>query len=511
MRYPYFPQQQESDPWATGLGLLGTILGQGYAQRGEDKRDKAILDTKTDVNNMQLQNPNDTIDTAYTGIKQGVSQPNAILPDSAFKDGRGVDPLFQAEMDPTNTGLWKNIQDVRTATGNNGWSPFKQVNPAQYKTDMQAVVDNNGNNGQGLLSGMQGIAQKYGNGGTFGNDVQYLANQTGDTTLMDATKTQQQPQLNEKPTVAITPQYIKSQIYSKQGEILQKLHSQGVDLKTAMPMVKQMLDERITDLTAGQADKELQSEYGNVQGALQADFNNPTARKNAIQAMMQYNQKAHNWGKNVLDVGMIDKLMATGMVKMSQIKVADPNTGETKIQDILVPINGGTMPDGSAYQTIGEPRSEGISPTTIYSQQQQNARTQANVDAKVTGRSGGGGGRGTSGRGSSGSGVTESQYKSAITQRDRFTKWQQDNPEKDSSEYPYWGQLDYANGVIDRHDNSGNTDNGNNDGGQDTINNDNSNGAAWYDQQVRAVMAGKGVDQATAEEIVSAHIRANGG
>lgn len=389
MRYPYFPQQQESDPWATGLGLLGTILGQGYAQRGEDKRDKAILDTKTDVNNMQLQNPNDTIDTAYTGIKQGVSQPNAILPDSAFKDGRGVDPLFQAEMDPTNTGLWKNIQDVRTATGNNGWSPFKQVNPAQYKTDMQAVVDNNGNNGQGLLSGMQGIAQKYGNGGTFGNDVQYLANQTGDTTLMDATKTQQQPQLNEKPTVAITPQYIKSQIYSKQGEILQKLHSQGVDLKTAMPMVKQMLDERITDLTAGQADKELQSEYGNVQGALQADFNNPTARKNAIQAMMQYNQKAHNWGKNVLDVGMIDKLMATGMVKLSQIKVADPETGESKIQDVMVPVNGGYLTDSNGQQVpyipMGEPRSEGISPTAIYNgdlQKELQANRQSFVGSK---------------------------------------------------------------------------------------------------------------------------------
>ena len=503
MGHSYFNQQQDDDPWSSGLGLLGTILGQGYAQRGEDKRDKAQLDARNYVQELQLQDPNGAIGTNYNTIQQLTQNPtpqaseftNGILPTDAGFLKELADDYNAKNIDAST----KNIQGLVP-----GWKAYQQADPTKYKADMQSVVDNNGNNG-GLLSGLQGVAQKY---GANQNDFQYLADQTGDPSIMDIAKTPQQ--LNEKPSVAVTPQYIKSQIYSKQGEILQKLRGQGVNLKDAMPLVQKMLDERITDVTAGQADKELQSEYGNVQSALQADFNNPTARKNAIQAMMQYNQKAHNWGKNVLDVGMIDKLMSTGMVKYSTIKVADPNTGETKIQDILVPINGGTMPDGSAYQTIGEPRSEGISPTTIYSQQQQNDRNEASIAARGTGRSGSGGGRGTSGRGSSGSGVTESQYKSAITQRDRFTKWQQDNPEKDSSEYPNWGQLDYANGVIERRNASASTDSGG-DNGQGEPVDDNSDDVTWYGQKVSEVMAKKGVDQTTAEEIVSNYIRANGG
>ena len=390
MRYPYYPQQQ-SDPWATGLGLLGTILGQGYAQRGEAKLDKAKSDAFNYVNGMQLQNPNDTISQAYPELQKGLLQQNTILPGSAFKSGKEIDPMFQLEMDKNNADLYKKVQDIRTATGNNAWSPFKQADPTQYKTDMQAVVDSNGNNNAGLLSGLQGIARKY---GANQNDFQYLADQTGDPSLMDATKTQQQPQLNEKPTIAITPQYIKSQIYSKQGEILQKLHSQGWDLKEAMPMVQKMLDERITDLTAGQADKELQSEYGNVQGALQADFNNPTARKNAIQAMIQYNQKAHIWGKNVLDVGMIDKLMATGMVKLSQIEVPDEN-GVAQTQDIMVPVNGGYLTDSNGQQVpyipIGSPRKKGISPDTYYNgnlKLQLQANDVANKQALVNSKGG---------------------------------------------------------------------------------------------------------------------------
>ena len=67
--------QPNYNPYEGLFSVLGTALGQNYAQRGEDKREKAILDTKTDVNNMQFYDPNPTIGTNYDTIQQLTNNP----------------------------------------------------------------------------------------------------------------------------------------------------------------------------------------------------------------------------------------------------------------------------------------------------------------------------------------------------------------------------------------------------------------------------------------------------
>jgi hypothetical protein len=147
----------------------------------------------------------------------------------------------------------------------------------------------------------------------------------------------------------------------------------------------------------------------------------------------------------------------------------------------------------------------GVNPTAVYNKNTVSADAQYRVANRPEPRGySGGGGRSTGGRASSG--PTASQINQANGELGRFNKWQQDNPMADGMDYPYKEKLWNAQGILGQggagapQEETG--------APQESSNQD---GAAWYDNAVRAAMQKYGADQSTAEEIVSRYITANGG
>ena len=320
----------------------------------------------------------------------------------------------------------------------------------------------------------------------------------GDTYVGDQSRQQpeQQPQSQSQPQPQQNNYQLKNGLGTPKEQTLQDVKNQhmramyqaaaqlakdGHDPKQFLPLLQQATNDKI------------------------ADANNRVAQQQQEQAYSVLGSNADYKTKFIAGV-------RAGM-KPELLKMALDN-GMTfhniNLNDRQLPIAYDKHNNQAINMLTGQPVTEselqnGVNPTAVYNKNTVSADAQYRVANRPEPRGySGSGGRSTGGRISSG--PTASQINQANGELGKFNKWQQDNPMASGMDYPYKEKLWNAQEILGQ---GGGNDTGNADTSQPQSSNP--DGAAWYDNTVRATMQQYGVDQTTAQEIVSRYITSNGG
>lgn len=365
------------NPWAGLFGTLGMIMGDNARKRNEDAIGKVYGDLMYgNQGNPFSTPPTDQNGNKSTAVPQGqgmlnlggqkpedVSGPTA--PNGGFyKNPPAPNGLLTAgNIDLNNRPIVKNpdgsISTVRTMTFN---IDGKEVNIPTVSDDGRIMSN------EEAIDTFKKTGKHLGMFDTVDNAVNAAKQLHLDQEKMYVPKANQ-----ASPELTIPDKYsMRSQYRQQEAAAVKELVRRGIDAKTAITTVRDLVNQRVEEDYGMAADKYARHMDSTLDGLVGVDYSKEGEKSKALGTLAKYSVAMKRIGREGVDMSLMKEIINQGDVTIQK----EDNGGQYRY--VMMKKNGEKFSDGSYMVPIpgnaGEWTDKQVSPDTRYSQEQANYR-----------------------------------------------------------------------------------------------------------------------------------------